>query len=507
MRRLVECVPNFSEGRRPEVIEQIVNAIKSVSGVSMLDYEMDADHNRAVLSFVGEPEAVLEAAFRAVEKGSELIDLTKHKGEHPRMGAADVVPFVPITGVKQDECIELAKRLGKRIADELSIPVYLYELAATRPDRVDLAVIRKGEFEGLRTAIKSDPDRAPDFGKPEMHPTAGATVVGVRAPLIAYNVYLDTRNLKVAQRIAKAIRFRSGGFQFVKALGFEIKERGCVQVSINMTDYTKTPLYRVFETVKHEAARWGVNVLESEVVGLVPQGALNACARYALQLNSFSRDQILENRLVPAKGMPDFLNELASRAPVPGGGSTAALNGALGVALMTMVAKLSIGKKKYAEFEEELTRVRDQLIPMRERFQALVDEDADSFKKVMKAYKLPKTTEEEQQKREQAVSDALKDAAETPFKTMSLALDALRLCQPIVEHGNESSVSDAGVGTMNLETAFRGARLNVLINLPSIQDKDFVAEKQEALDEMASELDRLVKEYQDTVAKRMTSGR
>jgi glutamate formiminotransferase len=223
MRRIVECVPNFSEGRRPEVVDQIVNAIKSVNGISMLDREMDADHNRAVLSFVGEPEAVLEAAFKAVKRASELIDLTRHQGEHPRIGATDVVPFVPISGVDQDECIELAKRLGKKIADELSIPVYLYELAATRPDRTDLAIIRKGEFEGLRTAIKSDPDRAPDFGRPELHPTAGATVVGVRAPLVAYNVNLATTDVNIAERIAKAIRFRSGGFRFAKALGFEVR--------------------------------------------------------------------------------------------------------------------------------------------------------------------------------------------------------------------------------------------------------------------------------------------
>ena len=503
MRRLVECVPNFSEGRRPEVIEQILSVIKAVNGVSMLDHEMDSDHNRAVVSFVGEPEAVLEAAFRAVRKASELIDLTKHTGEHPRMGATDVVPFVPITGVKQAECIELARRLAKRIADELSIPTYLYELAATRPDRTDLAIIRKGEFEGLRTAIRQDPDRAPDFGKPELHPTAGATVVGVRAPLVAYNVYLDTKNLKVAQRIAKGIRFRSGGYRFAKALGFEIKDRGCVQVSINMTDYTKTPLYRVFETVKREAERWGVNVIESEIVGLVPQGALNACARFYLQLNSFSRDQILENKLVPGKGMPDFLNELASKEPAPGGGSTAALNGSLGAALMTMVAKLTIGKKGYVEFDEELSGVRDRFVVRREQFLGLVEEDAESFKQVMAAYKLPKMSEVERQKRAEAISEAMKVAAATPFKTMALARDSLRDGRAVVEHGNKSSITDAGVAVMNFDSAFRGARLNVLINLPSIEDEQFVAEKREAMDEMAAEVDQLVREYQEVVGRRM----
>lgn len=503
MRRVVECVPNFSEGRRPEVIERIVGAIRSVNGVSMLDQEMDSDHNRAVISFVGEPEAVVEAAFRACRTAAELIDLTKHQGEHPRIGATDVIPFVPISGVTQEECVELAKRLGKRIADELSIPVYLYELAATRPDRVDLANIRRGEFEGLREAIRTDPERAPDFGRPELHPTAGATVVGARAPLIAYNVNLATTDLKVAERIAKAIRWRDGGFRYVKALGFEVKEKGCVQVSINMTDYTKTPLYRVFETVKREAARWGVNVIESEIVGLVPQGALNACAKYYLQLNNFKRDQILENRLVPGKAMPEFLNDVASSAPTPGGGSVAALDGALGVALMTMVCNLTIGKKGCEEFADELKAVKDRLLPARERFLSLIDEDADSFKAVMAAYKLQKMTEADRQERAKAISEALKGAANVPFQTMSLALDVLRQCRPVVEHGNKSAISDAGVGTMNLQAAFLGARLNVLINLSSITDPTFVAEKREAIDEMAADMDQLVREYLETVMRRM----
>ncbi|HDQ99850.1 MAG TPA: glutamate formimidoyltransferase [candidate division WOR-3 bacterium] len=505
MRRLVECIPNFSDGRRPEVIEKIVGAIKAVQGVTMLDNEMDADHNRAVVSFVGDPEAVLEAAFRGVKQASTLIDLTKHEGEHPRMGATDVVPFVPIAGVKTEECIELARRLGKRIADELAIPTYLYELAATRPDRTDLAIIRRGEFEGLRTAIKNDPERAPDFGRPELHPTAGATVVGVRAPLVAYNVYLATRDLRVAQRIAKAVRSRSGGYAHCKALGFEIKERGCVQVSMNMTDYTRTPLYRVFETVRREAARWGVGVIESEIVGLVPQGALNACSRFYLQLNNFKRDQILENRLAATSdtGLADFLNELASSSPAPGGGSVAALNGALGAALLTMVAKLTVGKKGYEEFEAPLAEARDRFITARENFQVLIEEDADSFKAVMAAYKLPKQSEAERQKRSEAVSAALKNAAETPYRTMELALEALRGTRPVVEHGNRNSVSDAGVAVMNLDSAFRGARLNVLINLAGIEDAQFVAGKREAADEMAAEVEALVREYQATVARRM----
>jgi glutamate formiminotransferase/formiminotetrahydrofolate cyclodeaminase len=503
MKKIVECVPNFSEGRRTEVIERIVDAIRSVTGITLLDQEMNPDHNRAVISFVGEPEAVLEAAFRATRTAAELIDLTKHQGEHPRIGATDVVPFVPISGVTQAECIELAKRLGKRIADELSIPVYLYELAATRPDRQDLANIRKGEFEGLRAAIRTDPDRAPDFGRPELHPTAGATVVGVRAPLIAYNINLSTPDVKIAERIARAIRFRSGGFRYVKALGFELKEKKCAQVSINMTDYTKTPLYRVFETVKREAQRYGVAVTESEIVGLVPQAALIAAAKFYLQLNEFKSEQILENRLVPAQGLPDFLNELASSAPVPGGGSAAALNGAIGTALLTMVANLSIGKKGYEEFEEELKQVREKLVPMRERFLSLMEEDATSFKAVIQAYKLPKMTEAERFERERVISEALKKAAEVPLRTMKLALEVLRLSKPVVEFGNKNSISDAGVGTMNLDAAFKGARLNVLINLVGIKDHQFVAEQQETIDELSTEMETLVKGYLEIVTKRM----
>ena len=364
---------------------------------------MDADHNRAVHHLRrASPRPVLEAAFQAVQDRGRADRPDPAQGRAPahgrdRRGAVRA----DFRASRWRSASSWPSGWPRSIADELSIPVYLYELAATRPDRVDLAEIRRGEFEGLREAIRTDPDRAPDFGRPELHSTAGATVVGVRAPLVAYNVNLATTDVKVAERIAKAIRFRDGGFRFAKALGFEVKEKGCVQVSINMTDYTKTPLYRVFETVKREAARWGVNVIESEIVGLVPQGALNASARYFLQLNGFKKDQILENRLVPAKGLPDFLNDLASSAPTPGGGSAAALNGAIGVALMTMVANLTAGKKGYEEFSDELSAVRDRLLPLRERFVSLIDEDAESFKKVMAAYQLPKMTEADKQERGQ----------------------------------------------------------------------------------------------------------
>lgn len=295
--KLVECVPNFSEGRRPQILDQIVGAMTDVQGARLLDREMDADHNRAVVTIIGEPEAVLEAAFRGISKASDLIDLTKHEGEHPRMGAADVCPFVPVRGVTMDDCVGLARRLGERVGAELGIPVFLYEAAATRPDRENLAAVRKGQFEGLRDAIGKDPDRDPDFGPSKIHPTAGAIAIGARPFLIAYNINLGTSDVKIAKTIAKSIRHSGGGLRHVKAMGFEIKDRGIAQVSINMVDFRGTPLFRVFEMVKSEAARYGVPVIGSEIVGLVPADALVDCADFYLRFENFQRDQVLENRL------------------------------------------------------------------------------------------------------------------------------------------------------------------------------------------------------------------
>ena len=295
--KLVECVPNFSEGRRPEVLDAIVGEMTAVDGVRLLDREMDADHNRAVVTIVGEPEAVLEGAFRGMAKAKDEIDLTTHEGEHPRMGATDVVPFVPVKGVTMDDCVELARRLGERVGRELEIPVFLYESAATRPARQNLAKVRKGQFEGLRDEIGANPDRDPDFGPNRIHATAGATAIGARPFLVAYNINLGTTDLSVAKTIAKAIRHSSGGLRHVKAMGFAIKDRNIVQVSINMVNFKGTPLFRAFEMVKSEAERYGVPVIGSEIVGLVPVDALVDCAEFYLRLEGFGRDQVLENRL------------------------------------------------------------------------------------------------------------------------------------------------------------------------------------------------------------------
>ncbi|MFQ5611811.1 MAG: glutamate formimidoyltransferase [Anaerolineae bacterium] len=294
MKQIVECIPNFSEGRRPEVVEQIVAAIDEVEGVKMLDYSSDADHNRSVVTFVAPPETVIEAAFAGIGKAAELIDMTRHEGGHPRMGATDVCPFVPIRGVTMDDCVALARELGRRVGDELQIPVYLYEAAAARPERQNLATVRKGQYEGIKAEIATNPDRAPDFGPAEMG-AAGATAIGARAPLIAFNVYLTTGDVEIAKKIGKAVRHSGGGLRFVKGMGLLVD--GKAQVSMNLTDYTKTPVFRVVEMIRREAQRYGVGIESTELIGLIPQQALIDSAVWYLQLDGFAPEQVLESRL------------------------------------------------------------------------------------------------------------------------------------------------------------------------------------------------------------------
>ena len=361
MARLVECVPNFSEGRDRIVVDALASAIESVAGATLLDVELDADHHRSVVTFAAEPEAALEAAFRATSLARDKIDLRRHKGQHPRMGAVDVIPFVPIEGITLEECAELARRLGRRIGEELGIPVFLYEAAATRPDRENLADVRRGEFEGLAERIGKDPDRVPDFGPSRIHESAGAIAVGARRPLVAFNANLATADVAVAKAIAKSIRFADGGLRYVKALGFAIREGRQAQVSMNLVNTDGTPIHRVLALIDHEARRHGTQVTGCEVVGLVPQAALFDCAEHALRLEGFRRDQVLEVRMGrPPAGsattVGDFLDRVAEATPTPGGGSVAALAGALAAALVQMVAGLTVGKKKYAEVEPEMRR-------------------------------------------------------------------------------------------------------------------------------------------------------
>ena len=477
MSELVECVPNFSEGRNKSVVQAIAAEISRDRGIRLLDQEMNADHNRSVITFVGEPEAVLEAAIRGVRKAAELIDMRQHRGEHPRMGATDVLPFVPVGSTTLDQCVELARRAGERIGRELNIPVFLYEAAATKPARQNLADVRRGEYEGLSRAIGTDPERTPDFGPSAIHPGAGATAIGARLPLLAFNVNLGTSDVEVAKKIAKAIRFQSGGLRYVKALGFELKERGIAQVSMNLVNTWGTPVHRVFALIRDEAERYGVPIVGSEVVGLVCQDALVDVAEHALRLENFSRDQILENRLarhlgVAEQAVPDFLDEVASSAPTPGGGSVSALAGALGGALASMVARLTIGKKKYAEHEAAMKSAEHAAESLRRELFDLVAEDARAFEGYRAAMKLSQRTSQEIATREQAIVEAARNAAMTPLRTAETCVRVLETLAPVAAHGNENAVSDAGVAAWLARAGVEGAALNVMINLPSIPEAE-----------------------------------
>lgn len=488
MKKLVECVPNFSEGRRPEIIDAIVKEIVSLSGVKLLDKEMDKDHHRAVVTFIGEPEPVKQSAFKAIAKATQLIDMEKHKGEHPRIGATDVVPFVPISGATMPECVILARQLGQEVAGKLNIPVYLYEAAATRPDRENLANIRKGEYEGLKQEIMTDPDRKPDFGPAKLHPSAGAVVIGARMPLIAYNVYLGTRDVNIARKIASAIRFAAGGYRYVKALGFEIKERGLVQVSMNLVNFRGTPVFRVFETVKREAARYGVPVISSEVVGLTPAEAIIDTADFYLQLENFKPEQVLENKLLDLergaeKSIHDFLNEVSSSTPTPGGGSVSALAGSLASALAAMVCNLTIGKAKYEGYKEELTTVLEKANQLKQELEELIIKDSESFDSVMQVLKFPKGSPEEIERREKTLEEAYRKATSVPLLVMEKSWQVLQLAQVTADKGNINSVSDAGVASLLAHAAVEGAYFNVMINLPSLKDQAFQEQvKKQALE-------------------------
>ncbi len=485
MAKIVECVPNFSEGRRPEVLKAITDAIISVPGVFLLDSEMDKDHNRAVVTVAGEPKAVKHGVFLGIKKASEVIDLRSHSGEHPRMGATDVCPFIPISEMSVEEAVELAKSLGEQVARELNIPVYLYEQAATRPDRVSLPDIRNkhGQYEGIKATIATDDTLIPDFGPRQVHERAGAIAIGVRLPLIAFNAYLATNDIKIAQRIAKAIRANSGGFAYCRALGFEIKDRNCVQVSMNLVNYLQTPIYRVLETIKSEAARWGTIVTSTEIVGLVPQEAIANSARWYLMLENFSKEQVLESRLQSAMeeqgsrgGLRSFVDSVASSSPAPGGGSVSAAAGSLAAALAAMVCRLTIGKKKYAEVQDQATAILAQADVVTQSLYDLVARDAAAFDEVMAAAKLPKETAEQKQQRELAVQAATIKATRVPLETMQQALSALDIAVAIGKIGNVNSISDAGVGVLMAHAAVQGAFYNVQINLPGIADKSQAAQ-------------------------------
>ncbi len=472
-RKLVECVPNFSEGRRVEVVDALAGVVGRTPGVYLLDRHSDADHNRSVLTFAGEPQAVSDAAFKAIALAAQKIDLDKHTGEHPRIGATDVVPFVPLGDTTMDECVELARRLGRRVGDELGIPVYLYEAAATRPDRVNLADIRRGEYEALKQSIASDPDRRPDFGPARIGP-AGATVIGARQFLIAFNVYLATDDVSIAKAIAKAVRTSSGGLPSVKALGLLVE--GLAQVSMNLTDFTQTSVPRVVEAIRQEAVRRGTSIHHSELVGLIPQAAIVETARWYLQLDRFASEQVLETKLydalaTQAEDEKSFLEQLAEGTPTPGGGSAAAQAGTMAAALVSMVARLTVGKKKYAEVESRVQQIIEQSEAMRSELSEAVAADAHAFDGVMQAMRMPHDSPEEEAARAEAMERAMHQAAAVPLEVARRARKLIDLAAELAEIGNVNAITDAASGAAMARAALRAASLNVKINASGISDQ------------------------------------
>jgi glutamate formiminotransferase/formiminotetrahydrofolate cyclodeaminase len=469
---------------------------------------MDADHNRAVVTFVCQPEHAVEACFRGYKKAAELIDMQIHQGEHPRMGATDVCPFIPISDFSEAEAKELAHQLGKKVGEELEIPVYLYESAATRPDRENLAAVRKGEYEGIRDSIETDPERKPDYGPARMNLKAGATAIGVRFPLVAFNVYLNTNRVSIAKKIANAVRFARGGYRFVKAMGFSIAERNLTQVSMNLVRYTKTPIFRVFESIKSEAARYGVSVISSEIVGLLPQQALLDVAEFYLQLENFSAEQVLEEKLrrtgdSSASSTDDFYNEVAAKTPTPGGGSVAAAAGTMGAALSSMVCRLTIGKKKYKDVAEELKGVLENSERLREELKEMIARDSAAFDRLVAARRMLKDTEAEIAKRSEAILEATKGAARTPLETARLALRVMDLARVVAEKGNVNSVSDAGVAALMAKAAVEGAIYNVRINISGFEDTSFVEEMQTGIKEILEKSDRLASDIRNVVESKL----
>jgi len=478
---LVQCVPNFSEGRDSAKVDAIVNAMK-VPGVYLLDREMDADHNRCVITLVGDREAIAEAAIRGVGRAAELIDLNVHQGAHPRIGSSDVIPFIPIDGVTLEDCVAIARKVGEEIWKRFQVPVYLYEAAAANPDRQNLENIRRGQYEGLKEDVKINPARRPDFGEAALHPTAGATVVGARKALIAYNVFLNTTDVDIAKKIAKAVRQSSGGFRFVKAAGFEV--RGRAQVSMNLTDFEQTPVARVFEFVKREAARYGVAPLSSEIVGLIPKKALEQAAEWFLQVENFDSSLILETRLAAVMGgktavgglragAEPFIEQLAAPTATPGGGSASAAAGAMGAALAHMVAAMSRGKKAYLQYEQPLSEAIARLTALREQLKTGIDADAESYNQVMGAYKQAKTAANEG---ESLIEAALKGATLVPLETARQAREVAVIAESLRPISNPNMASDLTVAVALADAAKKGALSNVEINLALIKDAKFIAD-------------------------------
>jgi len=552
--KLVECVPNFSEGRDEGKIRAIVREIEAVPGVKLLDVDPGASTNRTVVTFIGSPEAALEAAFRAIAKAAEVIDMRAHKGAHSRIGATDVCPFVPVSGVTMDDCVLLARTLGGRVARELGIPVYLYEAAARKPERRNLASVRSGEYEGLPEKLR-DPAWAPDFGEPAFNARSGATVIGAREFLIAYNINLNTRDRKFAHEIALSLRESGrakrdrdgnavkdakgqsvkvpGKFREVKAVGWYIEDYGRAQISVNFTNYKVSPPHLIFDEASKLAGKLGVRVTGSELVGLIPKEALLMAGRYYLEKQGKSPG-VPEGELIrmavlslglndvapfdPAKkiiefqfretgrslvSLPlrEFSDELSMDTPTPGGGSVAALCGALSASLSSMVANLTVGRKGYEEAGQEMrdTAVRAQAL--KDSLLDAVDRDTRAFNKVMDALRLPKTTPEQAREKDAALEEATKEATLVPLEVLEWSVEAAALAKTVAAKGFRSSLSDAGVGGLTGAAAGEGAFYNVLINLPGIKDEAFGARVRRKAERLKAELDRTASQIRKLIEK------
>ena len=560
MQKLIECVPNFSEGRDQSIIRQITDAIESVEGVSLLDVDPGASTNRTVVTFVGSPEAGVEAAFRGIKKAAELIDMRKHKGAHPRMGATDVCPFIPVSNVTWEEAIACAKELGKRVGEKLKIPVYLYEKAAKNPARANLAVIRAGEYEGFAEKVK-DPEWKPDFGPSVFNEKSGATAIGAREFLVAYNVNLNTKAVRRATAVAFDVRENGriktddgtpsgkpaldangepiripGMLKHVKAIGWFVKEYGIAQVSMNLTNIDETPLHAAFDACVESASNRGMRVTGSEIVGMVPKKCLVDAGKYFLRKQKWSegaseeelidiaicsmglselkpfdpKEKVIEFKIESGSkksllkmNLREFCNETLSDSPAPGGGSVAALMGALGASLGGMVANLSAGKrgwddklKYFSDWAVKAQQLKDELL-------LLVDEDAAAFNKVVDAFGLPKESAEEKAARTDAIQIATKYAAEVPLRVMETAFKAYQILSEMADKGNPASVSDVGVGLLAIHACIGGAALNVRINLASLKDEKFKSALVEKVRKISADSDTRFKEINQVVETKL----
>ncbi len=510
MSKYILAVPNFSDGRRKEVIEAVVDRVRNIDGVKLLGYHPDPDFNRTVVTVLGAPDKIKEALLNMAGKSIELIDMERQSGSHPRIGAQDTIPIFPLRNISLGECIQLAEEIGAEVYKRFGVPVYFTGENARVPERRSLDFIRRGQYEGLKQVAHTDA-RKPDIGLPALHPTAGAVIVSAGTnPLVAYNVILDTNNLEIAQKIAKIVRGPSGGFSTVRAIGLTFAERNQVCISMNMFDFEKTPLYRTHELVKLEAARYGINVVGSEIVGVVSLESLVNSLEYYLGLEGFDRAQILENHLLElgeagsaqTSMEAGFLDRVASSLPAPGGGSAAAFSGALASALVSMVARLTVGRAKYADVEGRMHAIISQAEVLRSWFQDAVQRDEDAFEHLRLARKLPRNTEEEAALRDKAIADATEEAAMTPLQVVEKSVVVMKLALEVAESGNANAITDAGSAASLAWAALKAAGLNVKINAGDAPDQEKAKAWISAVDECAIELEALLEKVKVALKSR-----